>query len=118
MLTDDFPKPDLFTALVSNVVAEVSGNRLRGGTIRIATGVYERGSFGCTNYVPGWDEWPDFRDGEPPSWRGPTGVCDTVDQVLQHYPELEADPERTFVVFLTRVRKADQEPDGGWRWHL
>lgn len=45
------------------------------------------------------------------------GVCDTFEQVLEQCPELEADPNREFVLFVVKVCKDDQPEQGGWRWH-
>lgn len=44
------------------------------------------------------------------------GVCDSHTQVLDLCPELQ-DPNRQFALILTEVRREDQAPDGGWRWH-
>ncbi|MDX5853404.1 hypothetical protein [Bacillus cereus group sp. BfR-BA-01363] len=43
------------------------------------------------------------------------GVCDNPQQILEYIPELETSKEK-YVVALTRVRKVDQSPYGGWRW--
>lgn len=45
------------------------------------------------------------------------GVCDSVEQFLEVYKDALAEPHRRFVVGFTCVRKADEPPDGGWRWH-
>ena len=45
------------------------------------------------------------------------GVADDVGQVLAYYSRQVADPERWFVIGMMPVRKADQPPDRGWRWH-
>lgn len=45
------------------------------------------------------------------------GVCDTPEQFMERFgPALDASP-RLWVVSFVVVRKEDQEPSGGWRWH-
>lgn len=44
------------------------------------------------------------------------GVCDTVDQVVEKWPELLTDPRR-FIICFTQIDRADQPEHGGWRWH-
>ena len=72
----------------------------------------------------GWNNYPEFDtldvagnfDGETYLWRGSYGVCDSVDNLLEVYPELVTS-EREFVVNLCEVRKDEQPDEGGWRWH-
>ena len=47
---------------------------------------------------------------------GSYGVCDHLQQILDKCPELQQSTDRHFVVTLTPVVKANQSPDGGWRW--
>lgn len=44
------------------------------------------------------------------------GVCDNYQQILANYPELQ-DTNRKFVISLTCIKKEDQPPHDGWRWH-
>ena len=45
------------------------------------------------------------------------GVCDSPEQFLVRFGEkLHASP-RKFCVSFTEIRKENQDPDGGWRWH-
>ena len=53
------------------------------------------------------------KDGE---FFGSYGVCDSIEQMLERCPMLETS-DRKFAVGFTLVRKADQSPQGGWRWH-
>lgn len=99
MLTDNFPRPSAI-----HVLLEGAAN----GPSRLAEGVYLRSGHGGSNYVPGWEEWPEVAH--------PCGVCDSYEQVLEKVPELH-DPDRHFVLYLTCVRKDEQESWGGWRWH-
>lgn len=43
------------------------------------------------------------------------GVCDSVDQLLAAY-DFESDP-RSICISVTRIDKATQPANGGWRWH-
>lgn len=43
------------------------------------------------------------------------GVCDTPEQAVEKLG-LRDRPERLFVAFV-RIRKDEQPPSGGWRWH-
>lgn len=49
---------------------------------------------------------------DPPDY----GVCDSPEQVVERFPQLVAD-ERPLLVYFTEVRREDQSPEGGWRWH-
>lgn len=63
-----------------------------------------------------WDK-PDYVPGSIPyDLPDDFGVCDDYTQILAKWPELESDPAH-FIVALSLVRKADQESEGGWRWH-
>lgn len=44
------------------------------------------------------------------------GVCDSWEQIVERWPVLVTSP-RKFVIGLTEVVKADEPPQGGWRWH-
>ena len=96
-------------------------------------GIYRVTHFGSTHFLRAWNHYPDFvplevNDDMPAHMkedayedldlvqRSPYGVCDNVDQLLKHFPELEAS-DRMFVVTLTEVRKDEQPNRGGWRWH-
>lgn len=43
------------------------------------------------------------------------GVCDTPEQAVEKL-NLRERPERFFITFV-RLRRSEQPPDGGWRWH-
>ena len=88
-------------------------NIISGGkkSVKLQTGVYLIHHFGSSNFLRGFEDYPEFDDD-----RGPYGVCDSLEQLLAKYPELEA-PGREFVVTLHEVKKSEQSSDGGWRWH-
>lgn len=48
----------------------------------------------------------------------PYGICDSLDQLRRHFlwGEIEQDP-RAMSLILTPIRKSEQPPEGGWRWH-
>lgn len=56
----------------------------------------------------------DDPDRKHPVW--PFAVFDTPEQVFEKWPWIEADPN-LYVVSITVLRKEEQEPSGGWRWH-
>lgn len=120
-----YQRPDPIFAMI----AAVNGNDPTTREERV--GIYRVGHFGSSDFLRGWESYADFAplpvtDAMPPHMREDAydgsvsrnsyGVCDSVEQLLAHFPELEA-PGREFVVTLTEVRKADQSPTGGWRWH-
>lgn len=72
-------------------------------------GVFVTHINGFQNHFPGTEEFPKFDD------RDAYGVCDNVEQIKQHYPEL-TDSDRMFVVCMTPIRHEDQE-EQDWRWH-
>lgn len=107
--------------VVDPIHAVISGGR--GSSETEIDGVYEIGHFGASDFPgKGYTSWPGVPSfpGEPetkPLSIGCYGVSDSVQQILDKCPELQNDPDRKFVVTVTRVRKADQSPVGGWRWH-
>jgi hypothetical protein len=104
-------------------------SRMRGATVcgpeRGKPGMYTIGHFNMEHNLPGgtsfdgegaaWCEYPSL--GDSGSF-GAYGVCDSLDQFLAHpLGQWLAASERRFTISFTCVRKADQTPDGGWRWH-
>lgn len=111
------------------LLAGLDGKSAQVETERV--GIYRIGHFGGSSFMRGMEHYPDFdsipvSDGMPArmkeeAWEGcisrnAYGVCDNVEQLLKHFPELEAS-DRKFVVTLSEVRKDEQPPSGGWRWH-
>ena len=73
------------------------------------------------SWVPGFDlpigEYArilDDPDRKYPVW--PFAVFDTPEQVFQKWSWIETDPN-LYVVSIAVLRKEEQEPYGGWRWH-
>ena len=121
----EYRRPDPIFAMI----ASINGNEPQTSEERV--GIYRIGHFGSSDFMRGWESYPEFdpipvRDDmsakmKEDAWDGTVGrnaygVCDSLEQLLAHFPELEA-PGREFVVTLTEVRKADQPSSGGWRWH-
>jgi hypothetical protein len=44
------------------------------------------------------------------------GVCDNYQQILDQCSELQ-NPNRKFIISVTKVSRSDQPSEGGWRWH-
>jgi hypothetical protein len=75
------------------------------GTKELLPGVYEVHHFGMWPFPV-----PSYHDTH-------SGVCDSADQLLEHYGALCEDGGSHYVAFLTPIVKADQPSHGGWRWH-
>jgi hypothetical protein len=101
-------------SMISNIV---DGHVDYAQTLR--SGVFLINHFGSSDLLKCWEHRPEFPDldtDEGSVYRGAVGVCDNADQVLRHYPELEAS-ERQFIVTLTAVNRDTQPRSGGWRWY-
>lgn len=96
--------------LAPNMILDVLSGGRKGREVQ--TGIYKVHHFGMSPWLRGYRDT--LGDLGLPVW--PYGVCDSAENLLEKCPELVAS-ERQFVVVLTPVRKADQEPRGGWRWH-
>lgn len=101
MLIDD---PSLETC-ADPILQITAGGRAQ---IHLCLGVYEIFHFGHSNWPPGYEQYP--------SGLEPYGVADNVEQIIAANPVLQ-DPDRKFVITVTRIKKSEQPLDGGWRWH-
>lgn len=45
------------------------------------------------------------------------GTADTVQQVLMKYERVISNPDVKIVFCFHTIKRKDQSPDGGWRWH-
>jgi len=82
----------------------------------LETGIFMSNSFAFGNSIQNEkEEWYSFSDGE--LYLGSYGVCDTIEQVKEMYSKWLNDPELKFCISFTKVVKAQQPSDGGWRWH-
>ncbi len=79
--------------------------------VRLQQGVYQIGHFGSSSFLRNsYEHYPSLGE------HGSYGVCDSVENLLAVVTEL-ANPDRQFVVTLTKVTREEQSPEGGWRWH-
>lgn len=116
---------DPFAVLLANIMSKNAEQHA------VSKGIYEISHFGSSAFLKDFEHYPQFEnDGEhreteiykrlceADDWfyRGSYGVCDSYEQILELYPELE-NSERQFVVTLTKVEREDQPEDFGWRWH-
>jgi hypothetical protein len=65
---------------------------------------------GCSQHFPEAEEFPEFAD-----YRSSYGVCDNVEQIKQHYPDV-FESTRKFVVCMTPIIHAE-ETEQDFRWH-
>lgn len=100
---------------ILEIIAKANGNQAK--STHLQTGVYSIGHFGCSRYPS-----PEYESPEPEligvdeDYFGNYGVCDSIDNLLLKCPMLISS-ERKFVITLTSVKKENQPPEGGWRWH-
>lgn len=89
----------------------------QGGTPKeIETGIYLTNSFSMGNDIRNKKEdYFNFQSDD--EWFGAYGVSDSIEQVKERYAKWLDDPELSFCISFTEVRKDEQESQGGWRWH-
>ena len=101
----------------NNPLLEILASMGEGEQKHLDTGIYEVNHFGCSPFIDGYKDWPDEelvnKDGD---WFGNYGVCDNYQQILDQCPMLK-DSDRQFFITIKSVKKENQDPDGGWRWH-
>lgn len=86
-----------------------------GDNVAVQEGIYMCPSFSFGNQIAGKkNDYPEFDDNYEYS---PYGVCDNVEQVLERYKQWLNDPGRKFCISFTKVTKAEQPDQLGWRWH-
>lgn len=99
-------------------ILELLGNK--DTVTELMVGVYTMSGFGGTHMLRDFEHYPEFEPGKTASkfedYRGSYGVCDSLEQLLEVYPELE-NSDRKFVVTMSEVIKANQPVRDGWRWH-
>lgn len=128
MLVDIQENPLAALDPMRQILAVIGGGGSAGAT-RLAKGFYQISHFSFDHLYPGQlvDRWRDFKLEDEDRWDLPNklvemgidtyGVCDTPEQFIQRYKQkLDNLPEKVVVSF-TVVRKDEQSPEGGWRWH-
>lgn len=87
---------------------------------RIGKGQFLCGHWSLHYSFPGWHEgcWEAYNDIEiDGQWFGSYGVCDSPEQFMEKIGKhLEASSDK-YVVCFVKIRKDEQSPSGGWRWH-
>jgi hypothetical protein len=109
------PTTDRILALLgcsTNLRGLVEGDSFGAKYVEHQPGIYDIGHFNGSHLFPE-DEFDQYPSGIN---CGAYGVCDSVENLLTHAPELITS-ERQFVITLTSVRRDQQSPSGGWRWH-
>lgn len=93
---------------------EVFSHRRR--TIRLQKGVYQSYHYNFElefRRAQAIDlDFPDLEDNF-----NSYGVADSVEQILAALPSEVIDGPRQYVLNVVQVRREDQHPEGGWRWH-
>lgn len=113
----------------------ISGRRRRSGALegeRIGKGLYLCTHWNFDDCLPGkWQKFlHDAEDYHVPfavggakadrPWDAASeyGVCDSPEQFMELIGKhLDAIEDQEFVVSFVKLCKADEPPDGGWRWH-
>lgn len=57
-----------------------------------------------------------FYDFKKYDFRENYGMVDSLEQIFEIYPEIKQS-ERKFIIAINEVRREDQEPNGGFRYH-
>lgn len=81
---------------------------------RIGPGLYLVGHWSFDDLLEGeWKKYPAFDDDSHAY-----GVCDSPIQFMRALGDkLATHPHRSFCVSFVQLKKADEPPEGGWRWH-
>lgn len=77
---------------------------------KVQTGVYS-GGLNLGNGMGAKDAYPEVDD------INAYGVVDDLEQLLKLVPTVINSPDRNFVISICEMRKEDQPPHEGWRWH-
>lgn len=113
MLVDvNFMRPDPTMAMILGVIGSSNGPLI---PERIGEGMYQCGHWSIDQLgVPLKDR---YGDASSLGYDVETyGVCDYPEQVIEKFPVVKDHPSKFFISFV-RLRRADQDPEGGWRWH-
>lgn len=100
---------------ILNMIAKLNNNSVE--TIKHQPGIYQIGHWNGSELFQEKiiDQW-DMKDLNDNEYFSTYGVCDNYEQILKKCPMLETS-SRKFVIFIVSVKKENQSPEGGWRWH-
>jgi hypothetical protein len=101
--------------ITGNPVLNITANRK---VEELQKGIYIVYPFGSSDFPRGseWEYFPEFDQiKDIDFYRGSYGVCDSIENLLQVYTELQHS-DREFTVMLTPVIKAEQLENSDWRW--
>ena len=100
------------------MIASMNGRE--NGMKQIQPGIYEIGHFGSSAWPNSqeYEHYPEFEELNG-IWRNCYGVCDSVDDILELYADIIADPERQICITMTEIVRdqSNRGQGGGWRWH-
>jgi hypothetical protein len=82
----------------------------------VGHGIYKFGTWPSSAFMKSWEHYP-ILSGDDSFFGSSYGVCDNPEQILAKFYSDLMDPAREFIIVLVEVKRADQEPQGGWRWH-
>lgn len=82
---------------------------------RLMEGIYQSFWFNFELEFRGTQVW----ERDYPSIEGfePIGVCDTPEQLFELLPMSVKAGEKNYAISMVQIRRAEQPPQGGWRWH-
>jgi hypothetical protein len=101
-------KDPIFKTQADDVMMQILNILGKGGKIeKIETGVYLCPHFNFDNYVANIDD-DDY---------GEYGVADNLEQVKAAHAKLINAKNKHVCIAMTKIIKAEQSPEGGWRWH-
>lgn len=103
---------------IASILTAIGGGRSPDPK-EIAPGVYLLTHWNATEYFGEYivnAEYGHINQSFGDNWISEYGVCDTYQQVLDRYPIL-LDESRAFIITLVSIKKSEQSPSGGWRWH-
>lgn len=114
MLIDPrFTQADDTEALIHKLVAGDRGTT----PTRHGLGLYQIGHWNFDSLLTGkWERYTNLED----LYEGGTayGVCDSPEQFMRKLGwKLADDRRRSFVISFVQLKKANESPGGGWRWH-
>lgn len=106
-------EPDPMMALIAKMIAE--GNKNSDECKELKSGFYLNGHWSFDNVLGRGkvkECYPEIEGLE-----NCYGVCDTPEQFIERFEKILDEDPRKFVVSFCIVRKENQTPSGGWRWH-